>query len=235
MPKTELEQACVKGNLSKVKTLMEHGSPSSGKNVAGSKLFTLAVMSGQIELVQYLLERGAKINEKDSASDLCPIHFAIFDGIAMTRYLIDHGADVNAPAGAFGASLNIAVHQDDLATARYLLERHAGTETREVVTVCDNGKIIARNKITPLIDAAAGGSLQMTQLLVKYKANVNAVDENGAVWDAKNQYPPGPLTSSPGTALAVGDTALDAAIKQGHKDVAEYLQPLSCRQRPIRR
>lgn len=90
-----------------------------------------------------------------------------------------------------------AVQNNRLQVVSFLLDNKADTEVRD-----------RRSGMTPLMDAAGQGNVQMVELLLKYGADVNA----------GKQTPP---NYAPGA--GDGDTALHYAAQMGFKAVAETL------------
>lgn len=64
-PKDDLDQAIVRGNLSKVKALLRTGYQVNRAGNDGKTPLMVAVTSGQPAIAQYLLSRGADFRVRD--------------------------------------------------------------------------------------------------------------------------------------------------------------------------
>ena len=118
------------------------------------------------EIIRMLVEAGADV--KDGTSG--PINLSQFyaEGATETvKLLLDHGADINASDSSGRTLLFKASYINNLEFARFLLQRGAA-----VNGCCDEINV----GHTPLMVAR---SIQMSQLLLDYGADVNLQDRDG--------------------------------------------------------
>jgi uncharacterized protein len=135
-PVPPIVAAVKKGNIRKVRQLLETGVCVESRDEAGQNLLILAVHTGERNLVRLLLEYGA-----DPDSDYGnPLHFAATNGnIGMIALLLENGADIDQQS-AFGqqTALHLASYKGHADVVRYLIEKGANPDLRD------------RNNETPL-------------------------------------------------------------------------------------
>jgi ankyrin repeat protein len=147
-----------------------------------------AIDAGDLQAVRSLITAGADVNFVDSTGDYpgyCPLTLAAEAGhVEIVRELLAAGAR----------------HRSFVRDA--IRQGHAAiVEERLKLDDCDLDVIDDTDGITPLIHAA-GGSLEIVQMLVNAGADVNAVSSEG-------------------------DTPLRRAVMGGKKDIVKFLWPLS--------
>ena len=165
--------------------LIDKGANINARNSSGATPLYFATKD--FDLSQRLIAKGADVNLR-AFGDYTPLHNAAFSGgLKAARLLIDHGADLNAH-GAQGTVLHEIIYYRTPANeemAALLLESGARFQAFSFGN-------------TELHLAALNGSADMARLLVKYGANLNAVNEYGR-------------------------TALYYAARHGHRKVADVL------------
>ena len=88
----DLHDAAQKGNLDRVKLLVEQRADKDKFDRRGSTPLRLASAAGHFDVVQYLVEQGASL-DKDSI-DSTPLSIAaIYGYLEIARYLLEQGAD----------------------------------------------------------------------------------------------------------------------------------------------
>ena len=95
----ELVDACVEGNLERVRQLVAAGVDC--KKVSRTKKWSglaAAACNGWTEIAQYLLEQGHPVDEPDLNNKWLPLHWASYTGSHdVIRLLLKYGAKVNEP------------------------------------------------------------------------------------------------------------------------------------------
>lgn len=163
------------------------GISRSGYMPSEGAALAFAVAGGHEGIVRLFLNLGADANMKDSW-DRTPLMFACYHGSeTIARLLIDHGALADE-----------IDTQSETALVKAALQGHA-----KLVTII-LGQNVQVDKATHYTDesalmvAAGKGHLEVVQLLLRGRANINFQDKHGS-------------------------TALMNAIKTGKEDVAGYL------------
>jgi ankyrin repeat protein len=169
------------------------------------------------------IANGTDVNAKMQRGDT-PLHEAAYHGrVDLAKLLIDKGADVDAKDKNGGTPLYWAAEGGHMDVAKLLIAR--GTDVnakmqrgdtplyvaamRGRVAVAElliakgadvNTKVQAEGVAgTPLHEAAYHGNVDLAQLLITKGAEINAKDQNG-------------------------NTPLDIAAQNGHKDIVELLR-----------
>ncbi|XP_028131929.1 uncharacterized protein LOC114327487 [Diabrotica virgifera virgifera] len=129
-----------------------------------------AVQDGNLNKVEGLVSQNANVNTTDIYS-WTPLHWAAFkDRLEIARFLIEKGADINAAdKGPYGKRpIHVAAENNNKDIIEFFLGKKAGINDTD------------KQGYTPLHYAAWRGRLEVTQLLVDRKANINAADTSTA-------------------------------------------------------
>jgi ankyrin repeat protein len=118
-----------------------------------------AVKKGNIPLVKFLLEHGIKINDKNG-------YLALREALRNNQFdlfdiLLAHGASRET---ALNLKFFDAIEKQDIQKVEKLLKKGANLKSTE----CING-----NNLTPLMQAAKTGNLELVNLLINHGADVN--------------------------------------------------------------
>lgn len=133
-------------------------------------------------LVLEVLKRGAHPDDRDSLTDMTLIMYAVKSGASgvgnvdtatkMTEYLIEHGADLSARCRWTDmAALHYATYFDVAPVLSKLLHKTKGADVDTHCVEYENG--------TALHIAASNLSLGAARVLLKFGANLEAIDDLG--------------------------------------------------------
>ncbi len=197
-----------KGNLEKVKQLLNEGANIHAKNNAQQTALYVAVRGNQFSVMNYLVEQGANINarEKDGWSIL---HRAVAtNNLAIVEYLVENGADLDAKTNYNKETpLEMAKNdKKDQEIIQYLINTHflnaAEQKNIDEIQKCLNqgAQLEAKTECqwTALHYAARGNDSNVITFLIKQGANVKAKN-----WEGK--------------------TPLDIAINFSRKEIIDLL------------
>jgi ankyrin repeat protein len=144
--------------------LIDKGADINAKNNRGGT--SLYFATKDFNLCQHLIARGADVNIR-AYDDYTPLHQAAFRGnLKAAKLLIDHGADVN-----FRGRIGTAIQR--IITSK----TESGTEM--VKLLLENGASLQKFSFgdTELHLAAINGYADVIPILIKYGADVNAVND----------------------------------------------------------
>lgn len=133
----------------------------------------IAIGNKNYGLVESLLKKGANVNAVNLSSNDTALSWAAYNGdIKMVELLLKYGADPN----------KVDTKNDCMIGAPLIAVCRRGHENLEIA------ELLLKNDANPDINWRGGGPLSiaipnqninMVKLLIKYKANVNAIDCNG--------------------------------------------------------
>lgn len=188
---TALSLACSGGRQEAVEVLIAGSANFEHRNVSDYTPLSLAASGGYIGIVKILLAHGAEINSRTGSKlGISPLMLASMNGhTATVKLLLDMGADINAQIETNrNTALTLACFQGRHEVVSLLVERRANIEHR------------AKTGLTPLMEAASGGYIEVGRVLLEKGADVNA--------------PPVPSSR---------DTALTIAADKGHQKFCDLL------------
>ncbi|RWS28132.1 ankyrin repeat domain-containing protein 17-like protein [Leptotrombidium deliense] len=188
---TALSLACSSGRYEVVELLLSRGANKEHRNVSDYTPLSLAASGGYVNIIKLLLSHGAEINSRTGSKlGISPLMLAAMNGHAATvKLLLDMGSDINAQIETNrNTALTLACFQGRCEVVSLLLDRKANVEHR------------AKTGLTPLMEAASGGYVEVGRILLDKGADVNA--------------PPVPSSR---------DTALTIAADKGHYRFVELL------------
>lgn len=188
---TALSLACSSGKYEVVEILLARGANKEHRNVSDYTPLSLAASGGYVNIIKLLLTHGAEINSRTGSKlGISPLMLAAMNGHAQTvKLLLDMGSDINAQIETNrNTALTLACFQGRVDVVSLLLDRKASAEHR------------AKTGLTPLMEAASGGFVDVGRVLLDKGADVNA--------------PPVPSSR---------DTALTIAADKGHCKFVELL------------
>ena len=188
---TALSLACSGGRYEVVEFLLNRGANKEHRNVSDYTPLSLAASGGYVNIIRLLLAHAAEINSRTGSKlGISPLMLAAMNGhVAAVRTLLEMGSDINAQIETNrNTALTLACFQGRHEVVQLLLEKKANVEHR------------AKTGLTPLMEAASGGYVEVGRVLLDYGADVNA--------------PPVPSSR---------DTALTIASDKGHVEFVELL------------
>ncbi|XP_026674113.1 uncharacterized protein LOC113465041 [Ceratina calcarata] len=192
---TPLHFAAYHGHLEVVNILIDHGANVHAKDKDEATVLYQAAVGGHKEIIDLLLKTEASLNVR-TISGSTPLHAAVMKNqMEVVDFLIQNGAKINATDNNGRTPLHVAAASPRNKHIIELLMRNEAA-----VNVKD------KNGVTPLHIAAYNGCIDNALLLIKNKANVNAV--HIFITDDVNVR---------------CFTPLDLAILTGHKEVVEIL------------
>ncbi|XP_030375768.1 ankyrin repeat and KH domain-containing protein mask isoform X4 [Scaptodrosophila lebanonensis] len=188
---TPLSLACSGGRYEVVELLLSKGANKEHRNVSDYTPLSLAASGGYVNIIKLLLSHGAEINSRTGSKlGISPLMLAAMNGhTAAVKLLLDQGSDINAQIETNrNTALTLACFQGRHEVVSLLLDRRANVEHR------------AKTGLTPLMEAASGGYIEVGRVLLDKGADVNAA----------------PVPTS-------RDTALTIAADKGHQKFVELL------------
>ncbi|XP_015377737.1 PREDICTED: ankyrin repeat domain-containing protein 17-like isoform X3 [Diuraphis noxia] len=188
---TPLSLACSGGRYEVCDLLLQRGANKEHRNVSDYTPLSLAASGGYVNIIKLLLSNGAEINSRTGSKlGISPLMLAAMNGhTAAVKLLLDMGSDINAQIETNrNTALTLACFQGRHEVVSLLLDRKANVEHR------------AKTGLTPLMEAASGGYVEVGRVLIDKGADVNA----------------NPVPSS-------RDTALTIAADKGHVRFVELL------------
>ncbi|UJR22944.1 hypothetical protein I4U23_025971 [Adineta vaga] len=188
---TALSLACSGGRQEVVEVLLKKGANREHRNVSDYTALSLAASGGYVNIIRLLLNYGAEINSRTGSKlGITPLMLASMNGhVAAVKLLLDMGSDINAQIETNrNTALTLACFQGRAEVVSLLVDRKANIEHR------------AKTGLTPLMESASGGYVDVGRVLLERGADVNAL----------------PVPTSK-------DTALTIAADKGHHKFVELL------------
>jgi len=163
----QLHDAAEKGDVTKVKQLLNAGADVNAKTNTGSTALIIAAGQGHIEVVEALLDNKADVNAKVN-NGWTVLMFAATSNSGnrakTVKLLIDKGADVNTKENVGGTALSLAAYKGYADGMKILLDNKADVNAK------------TKNGTTALMFAAQDGRIEAVKVLLDYKADVNVKD-----------------------------------------------------------
>lgn len=158
-PAGNLLAACRSNNLQAVAKLLSQGADVNTADANGETPLFYAVAAKNPDMVEMLLERNALVDNPESCCHSPMVKAAQIGSVEILKLLAARGGDLHRRyqigERENGTLLHIAVENNNLEIARYLLSEHVSIETRNSA---------ARS---PLMLAAEMGNLEVVKLLVE--------------------------------------------------------------------
>lgn len=187
----ELIDAAGRGDLVRVRALLESGAPIETRDARGRSVLLAATDGNHIETARWLIARGADVNAKDDQQDSAYLLASARGYIEILRATLAAGADLKSTNRYGGTALIPACHYGHVETVRLLLgtaidvdhvNRLGWTALLEAVILGDGGApyqeivrlLLARGArprladaqgVTPLQHALQRGQARVADLL----------------------------------------------------------------------
>uniref|UniRef100_A0A183C3I5 ANK_REP_REGION domain-containing protein n=1 Tax=Globodera pallida TaxID=36090 RepID=A0A183C3I5_GLOPA len=161
---TALSLACSGGRKNVAELLLKNGANKEHRNLSDYTPLSLAASGGYVDIIQLLLSNGAEINSRtNSKLGISPLMLAAMNGHEeATRLLLENGSDINAQIETNkNTALTLACFQGRTEVTRLLIQYGANVEHR------------AKTGLTPLMEAANGGYVDVGTILLQAHADVN--------------------------------------------------------------
>ena len=109
-----LHKAAQRGNVRKIRQILDNGTEVDTKDQEGRTPLYLATAYGRYEVVKILLKYGAKVDGQNYEPGVTALFGAIQNNrIKIAKILIKNGADVNAKAKDGSTPLSLATKDND--------------------------------------------------------------------------------------------------------------------------
>ncbi len=198
--KTPLMIGAEKGHVDIVETLIDAGADLEATDRVGKTPIMWAAHNGQAATVETLARAGANVNARDDIGATALVWAAAFGNAAAVQALIDNGAQAELQDNNGMSPLMWAAGFGDAARIKMLVDAGANLETQDynggatsliwatrtarnaenMVALIEAGaNLEARNTMgmTPLLTAAARGSVDKVEALIKAGADLTAKDD----------------------------------------------------------
>eukprot|EP01041_Mallomonas_annulata_P000701 gene701-1342_t len=168
-----LHEACVKGDIEAVTSLIEGGASVNAPNPNGlTSPIHIACAAGNMSLTQLLVKKGAKIGAKNS-SGMSPLHIVCDrQNPLLAIYLVKKGADLSSRNKSGETPMHKMCHWGMDSLLRQILGL-----PRSIIPVIDL-EVKTDRGLTPLHCAVDQGFLDVVQILLEQRVEVNCRDEN---------------------------------------------------------
>ncbi|XP_066223674.1 ankyrin repeat and SAM domain-containing protein 6 [Saccopteryx leptura] len=212
--------------------------PVDCSDEAGNTALQFAAAGGHEPLVRFLLRRGASVNSRNHYGWSALMQAARSGHVSVAHLLLDHGADVNAQNRLGASVLTVASRGGHLGVVKLLLEAGAfvdhhnppgeqpgsGDSTDELLDV------------TALMAAVQHGHEAMVRLLLEWGADPNHAAQTvgwsplmlaaliGRLGVAQQLMEKG---ANPDHLSVLEKTAFEVALDRKHRDLADFLDPLT--------
>lgn len=120
---TRLQLATIKGDITVMRTLMQHGVNLNLRDDFGTPLLITALKHGQLHTAEWLLAKGASPEQTDS-NGYTALHYTSFNSSAQaTKLLLSYGANPNSMDARGTTPHNFAMNNGSYAVSS-MLEKH---------------------------------------------------------------------------------------------------------------
>lgn len=165
--RTALIRACDHGNLEIVCTLVKHGASVNKHGKDGEQAIWVAAQWGYLRIIQTLLDAGADGESVKLRDGKSALHNACQ---GRDRHAEEEGRERFPETGAYTEDTV------DFPGSVTLLLQHKANVNLETSDHCSYGKLKERNRLTPLVRAAAANQPAIVKLLLQADADATWAD-----------------------------------------------------------
>jgi len=215
---TPLITAVEMKNIKTVKFLLQKGAKPNFFSEGGYRSPLMAATFEDTGIIKLLIDYGADVNLQNK-NGISPLFNAVtFDRLDIIKLLLAHGADINPKSGLKPILAAVSVKIFEFLVSQgadpwsrwpegdlmiYNVAMQGSSDLLQKLTDLGMGVNSFNHKgYTPLMLAASFGKLENVKILVKAGANIQIENKKG-------------------------QTSLDLAKEEGHKEIIDYLQSLS--------
>lgn len=120
-PVSELIEAAGRGDLARVRALVESGAPIEARDARGRSVLLVATDGNHVETARWLIARGADVNAKDDQQDSAYLLAGARGYVDILRATLAAGADLKSTNRYGGTALIPACHYGHVQAVRLLL------------------------------------------------------------------------------------------------------------------
>jgi len=186
---TPLNIAAEMGNAAILERLLAAGADANGLSEEGQTALMTAARNGKTDVVRVLIRHGANVNAGELFKGQTPLMFAAGEGnTSAAEMLVEFGANIRARSKSGFTALLLAVRNNRLETAKFLLQHRA--DPNDSVPGANGAPATAAINI-----AVLNADFELASLLLDVGANPNVRDVRGypihvVVWAHKPGAPP---------------------------------------------
>ncbi|XP_066112760.1 ankyrin repeat and SAM domain-containing protein 6 [Saccopteryx bilineata] len=212
--------------------------PVDCSDEAGNTALQFAAAGGHEPLVRFLLRRGASVNSRNHYGWSALMQAARSGHVSVAHLLLDHGADVNAQNRLGASVLTVASRGGHLGVVKLLLEAgafvdHHNPSDEQPGATDSTGELL---DVTALMAAVQHGHEAVVRLLLEWGADPNHAAQTvgwsplmlaaliGRLGVAQQLMEKG---ANPDHLSVLEKTAFEVALDRKHRDLADFLDPLT--------
>uniref|UniRef100_A0A8C5L051 Ankyrin repeat and SAM domain-containing protein 6 n=1 Tax=Jaculus jaculus TaxID=51337 RepID=A0A8C5L051_JACJA len=212
--------------------------PVDCSDEAGNTALQFAAAGGHEPLVRFLLRRGASVNSRNHYGWSALMQAARCGHVNVAHLLLDHGADVNAQNRLGASVLTVASRGGHLGVVKLLLETgaivdHHQPSSEQPAVGNSRDELLG---ITALMAAIQHGHEAVVRLLMEWGADPNHAARTVGWSPLMLAALIGKLSvvqqlvekgANPDHLSVLEKTAFEIALDRKHRDLADYLDPLT--------
>jgi ankyrin repeat protein len=197
-----LLDACDKGSLSEIKSLVEDGIVNKAHEKTGLTPLIQSCLSNQFDAAKYLIDNGADVNKPHAIYGSVPLHYSSMNNnVKLVDYLLQQGAESTFTQPERWSPLFLAAQEGHVNVVKRLLENEKVRATinekdkrglTSLTISAKNGKVETMNilmtfgadamleqreKATPLFFASQEGHLKAVETLLENSQGRLSIDQ----------------------------------------------------------